>query len=102
MRRTEEEQGLKLGINATKSATVDTTTDIFEPDDVPLQKVGVILRSQPEITLRASNETPKTNKHANKSATIAPPITPVKTVQMSTSVTNKAAVESNSTTITST
>lgn len=92
MRRTEEEERLRLGINTTGTTKIDLTTDLYEPDDVPLQKVGVILRSRADSNTRT--------KSANK--TIAAPEPPilVATVQNSTSTTSEATAEikSNNTT----
>lgn len=99
MRRTEEEERLKLGLNATGITKIDITTDIYEPDDIPLQKVGVILRSRPDNSLKTKKEDVKVNRNANKTdATVAPPI-PGATVHISDSATSEGTVEikSNST-----
>lgn len=97
MRRTEEEEKLKSGINTTGTTKVqETTTDIYEPDDIPLQKVGVILRSQPESNFRTKIEDVNTYRNANKTvATVAPPI-PVATVHITTSELSETTVESKS------
>lgn len=103
MRRTEEEERLKLGINATGTTKVDTTTDIYDLEDVPLQKVGVILRSKSESSFKSKVEDGNTHRNANKTnATVAPQIT-VATVHISTSATSEPTMEikSNSTPSTS-
>lgn len=93
MRRTEEEERLKLGINITGTTKVDTTTDIYEPEDIPLQKVGVVLRSHSENDFRTKNEDVR---NVNKTVAAIETPTPITTIQVTTSGTSEAATESKS------
>lgn len=90
MRRTEEKEKLKLGINTTGTTKVDTTTDIYEPEDIPLQKVGVILRSHPESRTKSDNV-----RNANNTVGTVAPSIPVATIHI-TSGTSQTTVESQS------
>lgn len=95
MRRTEEEEKAKLNMNTTNNTTKAThATVVFEPEDVPLQKYGVILRSHSEG--RVKNEDGKAKRNENKPVTTVAPTTPVATVHISTSATSEATVESKS------
>lgn len=93
MRRTEEEKRLKLGINTTGTTKEDTTTDIYEPEDIPLQKAGVVLRSHSEIGFRTKNEDVR---NANKTVAAIGTPTPITTIHVTTSGTREAATESKS------